>query len=134
MIESIFEHRGIKRAICRIIIFIFIVGCIALIAFKFVKYTTYSETLTGTLSEIEDGVYIQTYNVYSNIPANNTSVAVVCINDQILTINGSINILVTDDTPSYIYTKTNIINGDKLTVYVPRGTIQRLPSANSSSR
>ena len=99
--------------------------------YKYMNYVTYSETTSGTLSEIEDGVYIQTYNVYSNIPANNTSVAIVCINNQILTIEGQINIQYTDDTPSYTYTDTHIVNGDKLTVYIPRGTVQRLQNVTS---
>lgn len=119
------------KLIIKCIVVLIVVGLFSFGTYKLIKYTTYIETTSGTLSEIEDGVYLQTYNVYSNIPANNTSVAIVCINNQILTIEGHINIQYTDDTPSYTYNRTRVVNGDTLTVYIPRGTIQRLPNATS---
>ena len=98
---------------------------------KFVSYTAYKETITGTLSEVSDGIYVQTYNVYSNVPANNTTVAIICTGTQMMTVQGHINISFTDGTPSYSYTKTNIVNGDTLNVYVPKGTVQTLGGVNS---
>lgn len=98
---------------------------------SFVNYALYKEITNGTLSEIDDGIYVQTYNVYSNVPANNTTVAVICTGTQMLTVQGHISINFTDETPSYSYTRTNIVNGDTLNVYVPKGTVQMLGGVNS---
>lgn len=96
--------------------------------FRFVQYAAYENTTTGTLSEIENGVYVQTYSVYSNVPSNNTDVAIVCIDNQIRKIKGQIDICISDQEPSYSYTQTNRVSGDKLTVFVPRGTVQQMNS------
>ena len=107
------------------------VTILAFMIVSFVKYASYKEIISGTLSEIDDGIYVQTYNVYSNVPANNTTVAVICTGTQMLTVQGHINISFTDETPSYSYTRTNIVNGDTLNVYVPKGTVQMLGGVNS---
>ena len=107
------------------------VTILTFIIVSFVNYASYKETTSGTLSEIDDGIYVQTYNVYSNVPANNTTVAVICTGTQMLTVQGHINISFTDETPSYSYTRTNIVNGDTLNVYVPKGTVQMLGGVNS---
>ena len=120
------ENKKTAWTIAKAIILILGIVLVSYGAYRFFKHTTYSNTTNGRLSEIEDDVCVQTYDVHSNIPANNTTVAIVCINDQIYKISGHINMHITDETPSYTYTQTNIVNGDTLELYVPKGSIQRL--------
>ena len=115
----------ITNAICNIAIVLIIIGFI-IGAIWVVKQLTFKEVTNGRLEEVDNGVYAQTYSVYSNVPANNTSVAIVCINNKLCKISGKINIYYTNDAPHYEYTSTHRVNGDKLDIYVPKGTVQRL--------
>lgn len=110
---------------CALFIVLIIWGIVA-----YVEYVTYEETINGYLSEIDDNVYVQTYNTFSNVPAYNTTVATVCINDKLYTVSGHINIYYTKNKPSYEWTMTNIVNADTLTVYVPKGSVERLDNKN----
>lgn len=110
---------------CALFITLIIWGIVAC-----VEYATYEETIDGYLSEIDDGVYVQTYNTFSNVPAYNSTVATVCINDRLYTVSGYINIYYTENKPSYEWTMTNVVNGDTLTVYVPKGSVERLDNKN----
>ena len=110
---------------CALFVILIILGVV-----KFIKYATYKETINGYLNEIDDNVYVQTYNTFSNVPAYNSTVATVCINDKLYTVSGHINIYYTKNKPSYEWTMTNVVNGDTLTVYVPKGSVERLENKN----
>ena len=90
-----------------------------------------AEVIEGTLSEISDGVYAQTYSVYSDIPANNTQVAVICTGSQVYTLKGRVEVHFTEDTPRYTYTKGDWSHFTTICLYVPRGTVQQLGGVTS---
>lgn len=110
---------------CALFVILIIWGIVA-----YVEYVTYEETINGYLSEIDDGIYVQTYNTFSNVPAYNSIVATVCINDKLYTVSGYINIYYTKNKPSYEWTMTNVVNADTLTIYVPKGSVERLENKN----
>ena len=110
---------------CALFVILIIWGIVA-----YVEYVTYEETINGYLNEIDDGVYVQTYNTFSNVPAYNSTVATICIDDKLYTISGHINIYYTKNKPSYEWTMTNVVNADTLTIYVPKGSVERLENKN----
>ena len=116
----------------KILICVVIVSVGIFMLYHFVQWANYTETSAGDLVEIDNGIYIQMQSVYSNVPANNKNVAVVCIDNQIRRVEGKINIFLTEDKPSYsLSRKPHMANADELTVYVPKGGIQQLESSYS---
>jgi hypothetical protein len=91
-------------------------------------YTTYSNTVEYDLHELDDGVYGYYNAVTSNIPAENYEMIVLCLNGQIFTLNGDVNIYYTDDAPKLIWTDVNRVHGDTFDVYVPSGSIEMRPN------
>lgn len=92
------------------------------------EYTTYSNTVEYDLVELEDGVYGYYNAVTSNIPAENYEMIVLCLNGQIYTLKGDVNIHYTEDKCKLIWTDVNIVHGDTFEVYVPTGTIAMRPN------
>ena len=92
------------------------------------KYCTYKNIVEYDLVELEDGVYGYYNAVTSNIPAENYEMIVLCLNGQIYTLKGDVNIHYTEDKCKLIWTDVNIVHGDTFEVYVPTGTIAMRPN------
>lgn len=84
------------------------------------------------LEEIEKGVYANYYQTHSAVPAQNYEVAEICVDGNIFTYRGSINISYIDEQPYAIVKKNNLVNDDEVYLYIPKGTLQRLSSVQIS--
>ena len=76
------------------------------------------------MSELNDGVYAVYYNTHSAAPAHNYEVITLNCNGNIYTFQGHVQITYTDDDPYVIYQKRNIVNADRMYVYVPSGSVE----------
>ncbi len=75
------------------------------------------------LEEIENGIYVKTYHMVSTVPAHNYDVIEICINSKVCTYKGSVNITYTNENPYAVIMQNNLVNDDKVFVYVPKGTV-----------
>lgn len=117
-----------KKKIKYIIISILVICPIIM----FIRYATKYTEHNYTLSEIEDGYYAIYYTTHSNVPAENYEVVRLCYNNSIYTLNGNISITYTEQEP-YVYIKdTNIVHGDEIHVYLPKGSVRYEESVNIS--
>lgn len=98
----------------------------------FIKYITGYTEHTYSLSEIEDGTYVIYYKTHSNIPSDNYDVVTLYYGDSIHTFKGSVSITYTNDKPYVYIKKVNIVNSDKIHVYVPKGSVKYEGSVNIS--
>lgn len=94
----------------------------------FYDCVTYSETFEYGLTELSDGIYGYYNSVASNIPSENYDMIVLCLNGQIYTLKGDVNIHYTDGECKLIWHDVKIVNGDTYEVYVPAGTIEMRPN------
>lgn len=85
---------------------------------------SYSETHEYSVSEIYDGCYGIYTKVSSNVPANNYEMITACINNQVETFEGDVNIYYVDDNFKLIWTDTNVVHGDTIDLYIPSGSIE----------
>ena len=85
-----------------------------------------TETAKFNLSELENGIFVYQETVVSRVPAYNYSMATVCNESgNVFTIKGSVNVVYTNTEKPYAVLETcNLVNEDKITVYVPKGTVQ----------
>lgn len=83
-----------------------------------------------SLEEINEGVYAIYYTTHSNVPANNYDVITLCCNGNVYTFNGDVYISYTDNKPYANVKNYNMVNGDKIYVYVPKGTVVYEESVN----
>lgn len=91
-------------------------------------YSRYSETHEYNLYELGDGIYGYYNAVTSNIPSENYEMIVLCLNWQIYTLNGTVNIHYTDNEHKLLWTRTNMVHGDTFDIYVPFGSIVVRPN------
>lgn len=108
-----------------LVLFILFVS-IATIAFicYFINYGNKYTENKYSLSELNDGVYGVYTNVSSRVPAQNYEMITLCYNRKVYTFKGYVYINYTDEEPYVIYQDYNYINGDKIYVYVPYGSIE----------
>lgn len=97
-------------------------------------YSTYSETREYSLDYVDGGIYGYYNAVTSNIPAENYEMIVLCLNGQIYTLKGDVNIHYTDNEHRLVWTATNIVNGDTFDIYVPFDSIEMRPNLVQASR
>ncbi len=90
------------------------------------QYTEHKYSLT----EMNDGVYAIYYNTHSRVPADNYEVVTLCCEGNIYTFKGSVYISFTDGEPYAKVMNYNMVNGDKIYVYVPQGTVNYQESVN----
>lgn len=81
-----------------------------------------------SLSELDDDVYGIYTVVSSSIPAQNYEMITLCVNGQVCTFKGHVNIRYCDDGYKLILEDKNYINSDIMNVYVPYGTIEYSPN------
>lgn len=91
-------------------------------------FMAYSETHEYNLTDFGDGIYGYYNAVTSNIPAENYEMIVVCLNGQIYTLKGDVNIHYTDNEHRLVWTSTNVVHGDTFDIYVPFGSIEMRPN------
>ena len=75
------------------------------------------------LEEIESDIYARTYHTVSTVPAHNYNVIEICINGKVHTYKGSVDITYTNEKPYVVIMQNNLVNDDKVFVYVPKGTV-----------
>lgn len=83
-----------------------------------------------SLSEINDGVYAIYYNTHSRVPADNYEVVTINCNGNIRTYKGYVSISYTNEKPYVNVRSSNMVNADKIYVYVPQGTVAYEESVN----
>lgn len=100
-------------------------GTICLIiglAFRPIEYTS----TTYQLNELNDGVYAIYYSTYSDVPAHNYEVITLNCNGNVYTFKGYVYIsyLTDNANPYVVYEDCDIVYADKISVYVPEGTVE----------
>ena len=106
-----------------IVIILFLITVVLLVIWGIKNETEYVETKYN-LSELNDGVYAVYYNTHSAAPAHNYEVITLNCNGNIYTFQGHVQITYTDNDPYVIYQKRNIVNADRMYVYVPSGSVE----------
>ncbi len=104
---------------------------IAIIAFSVIlfswihKNNTEYEVREYSLVELSDGIYGTLTQVLSRAPAYNYEMITLCCNGNVYTFKGNVEIHYTDSKEPHVKVHVyNIINSDKIWVYVPAGTIE----------
>lgn len=101
------------------------VVAITLASFLFLAhYSFHFETKEYSLSEVEPGTYCIYSVVSSRVPSANYKMVTLCCNGQIVTFKGSVAIIYSASSPRAIIDDYHIVNGDKIKVFVPVGTIK----------
>ena len=106
-----------------IAIILFIVTVVSFVIWGVKSETEYVETKYN-LSELNNGVYAVYYTTHSATPAHNYEVITLNCNGNIYTFQGHVQITYTDNDPYVIYQKRNIVNADRMYVYVPSGSVE----------
>ena len=106
-----------------IVIILFLITVVLLVIWGIKNETEYVETKYN-LSELNDGVYAVYYSTHSVAPAHNYEVITLNCNGNIYTFQGHVQITYTDNDPYVIYQKRNIVNADRMYVYVPSGSVE----------
>lgn len=115
----------IKAYIKSIISVIVIIAAIFFLMYKFSSYVEYTEEYSYNLQEIKDGTYVIYHSASSNTSFHNYDVITVCYNDQIHRFQGTVNIQQANDKPYIeITAKPHKYYGDKITVFIPKGTVE----------
>lgn len=80
------------------------------------------------LEEIEGGIYAMYYQTVSTVPAHNYDVVEICVNGNMRTYKGYVSITYTDETPYVVIMQNNLVNDDKVFLYVQKGTVEHKES------
>lgn len=83
------------------------------------------------LEEIENGIYVRYYQTVSTVPAHNYDVVEICVNGNIRTYKGYVSITYIDETPYVVIMQNNLVNDDKVFLYVPKGTVEHKESVGA---
>lgn len=114
---------------------IFIVGFILFFGFNLMISCMETSTTTEySLSKLDDDIYGIYTVVSSNVPAKNYEMITLCVNGQVCTFRGDVNIYYCDDGYKLILVDNNLVNGDVMNVYVPRGSIEYSTNVGIGSR
>ena len=114
------------------VIIIGIISAFILFIACMIHYGNRSTENTYRLSEVNDGVYAIYYSTHSRVPAQNYEVITVCCNGNIYTFKGSVQISYVDTEPYATVKQYNLVNSDKVHIYVPKGTVSYEESINIS--
>lgn len=99
-----------------------------------VHYGESSTTKEYELNELEADIYGIYTVVSSSIPAQNYEMITLCVNGQVYTFKGNVNIHYCDDQPKLILTDKNYINSDIMDIYVPHDSIEFAANVGIGSR
>lgn len=110
----------------KIMLHVLLISIASIVIYSVVNYlgkqSEYHES-KYELEEIESGIYARTYHTVSTVPAHNYDVIEICINGKVLTYKGSVYITYTNENPYVVIMKNNLVNDDKVFVYVPTNTV-----------
>ena len=111
--------KKIEYFICICVIAIVIWGIVSFIK----SATSYTEN-TYQLSEVDGGTYAIYYTTHSRVPAENYEVITLCYGNSIYTLDRNVSSTYIEEDP-YVYIKdTNLVHGDVIHAYVPKGTVR----------
>lgn len=121
-----------RKSIIVVLIFLIVVGGVCVICNLSRPPTVYE----FELDELSDGVYAYRETVVSSIPAENYTMATVCIaSGDIITVKGTVHIINTNDgKPHAVLENTNIVNGDTITIYAPLDSVKYLGATSVGRR
>lgn len=117
----------IKKYKSCIISVLFIILILLSIIRWFGKQAKYHES-RYELEEIKNGTYARYYQTISIVPAHNYDVVEICVNGNIRTYKGYASITYTDEMPYVVIMQNNLVNDDKVFLYVPKGTVEHKES------
>ena len=105
-----------------VIIIAIIVSIIGLFAAIYSSCKT--ETREYELSKLNSKYYGIYTSVHSNVPANNYETVILRCNDQVLTLDGDVNIWYVNSDYKVVWKDVDFVHGDKIDIYVPEGSIE----------
>lgn len=119
---------------------VFSVFVILLIAFLFayviLQISSPPKRYEFEIQEITDSVYAYREMVVSSVPAQNFTMTTFCDKDgNMHTVKGELEIVNNDSVSPYaVWMDYNIVNADKLFLYVPNGTVQYIGALSAERR
>lgn len=118
--KGIFMKKFFKTIIPTIVISI-----VALILF--LNWANKTEKYECEIEEIQSGIYARYQSTVSRAPAYNYEIITVCINRQLITYNGSVEFIFTEDENKIEVTeKPNMVRNDKVIVYTSKDSVEYL--------
>lgn len=87
-----------------------------------------AEPVEFNLAQLHEDIYAYRQTMVSAIPAENYDMLTVCKEGgSIVTVNGQVQVVFNDEIKPYaVYVDSNAVNNDKLTIYVPSGSVEIL--------
>lgn len=120
--KGIFMKKFFKTIIPTIVIVISIVALIL-----FLNWANKTEKYECEIEEIQSGIYARYQSTVSRAPAYNYEIITVCINRQLITYNGSVEFIFTEDENKIEVTeKPNMVRNDKVIVYTSKDSVEYL--------
>lgn len=119
------DTETVTAIITLIIVIIIALGLIAWVVWVIFKPIEYTSS-TYQLNELNNGAYAVYYTTHSNVPADNYEVVTLNCNGNVYTFKGHvwISYLKDNTSPYVVYEDCDIVNRDKIYVYVPEGTVE----------
>lgn len=112
-----------KKFFCVLLMLTIIAGFVMTVV-AWDDYLMTAETIEYELSDMGDGVYGIYTVVSSRAPAYNYDMITLCCNGQVRTFKGNVYIYYTENTYKLMLEDRNLVNGDSMYVYLPKGTIE----------
>lgn len=124
----------VKRLSQPVILLIIIIVLSVGLIWSMNHYGESSTTKEYELNELEADVYGIYTVVSSSIPAQNYEMITLCVNGQVYTFKGNVNIHYYDSKPKLILTDKKYVNSDIMDIYVPRDSIEFAANVGIGSR
>lgn len=104
---------------------VIVISIVALILF--LNWANKTEKYECEIEEIQSGIYARYQSTVSRAPAYNYEIITVCINRQLITYNGSVEFIFTEDENKIEVTeKPNMVRNDKIVVYTSKDSVEYL--------
>ena len=104
---------------------VIVISIVALILF--LSWANKTEEYECEIEEIQSGIYVRYQSTASSTPAYNYEIITVCINGQLITYNGSVEFIFTEDENKIEVTeKPNMVRNDKIIVYTSKDSVEYL--------
>lgn len=120
-------ERNFYEKIFKIIIptIVIVISIVALILF--LNWVNKTKKYECEIEEIQSGIYARYQSTVSRAPAYNYEIITVCINRQLITYNGSVEFIFTEDENKIEVTeKPNMVRNDKIIVYTSKDSVEYL--------
>jgi hypothetical protein len=93
----------------------------------FLNWVNKTKKYECEIEEIQSGIYARYQSTVSRAPAYNYEIITVCINRQLITYNGSVEFIFTEDENKIEVTeKPNMVRNDKIIVYTSKDSVEYL--------